>query len=370
MKRMGLRSVLLPLILILCLTLGGVLAYWEYPYPAEDISENINYKMGAFKYGLLYISSIEISGDYGTASVEKTGELSVTANIFLNQGTSSYATASITFYNSTDVSYYYDKTTCDEIADTNIGYTVSGIVQKDEIPAKTYKTVTLTFEYTDNTVSSDSYLNNFRFHFTVDKDSIGDIVAKTAVDRFKDILNNVVADDSYEQLTSAMDNRSGWNKGSSVTYIGNVSGADSGDSAVINSLFGNEFMSMDLDGDGTTEPITMMIKRQDIDGNASTGCSYTYTTWGRDTTVNGCEMTLYITSVDYGNLQSGDDVTVYAASFTLLPGETEWTELVPLTKGNASANNYSGGWGAADSFNTDTWLSDKNETIKSLAQQN
>ena len=152
-----------------------------------------------------------------------------------------------------------------------------------------------------------------------------------------------------------------------MTYIGNVAGSSDDDSKVIQTLFGDEFMSMDLDGDGKAEPITIMIKREDIDGNAATGGSYTYTNWFREYTVNGVEMTIYITSENLNNVSNGKSVVVYAASFTKLPNQSEWTDLVPLTKGTANANNYSG-YGSANSFNTDTWVSDSGKTIKELAQ--
>lgn len=233
--------------------------------------------------------------------------------------------------------------------------------------AGTYKTVTLTFAYEDQTdLANEAYSALLEFRFTVDKDSIGDIVAETALDKFEEVLNNLVIADSYEQLINGMDNRSGWNKGSAITYIGNVAGADSGDSAIINTLFGEDFISMDLDGDGKTEPITMMIKREDLDGNAATGSSYTYTSWGRDTTVSGCEMTIYITAENLNDVGSGDSIVVYASTYTLQTGAQQWSQVVPLTKGTADANNYSGGWGGADSFNTDTWRSENNQTIETL----
>lgn len=134
-------------------------------------------------------------------------------------------------------------------------------------------------------------------------------------------------------------------------------------------LFGDEFMSMDLDGDGNAEPITMMIKRENLDNNTLTGDSYTYTSWGREYVVNGVEMTLYITSENLDNVSSGKSVVVYAASFTKLPDSTTWTDLVPLTKGKANANNYSG-YGSANSFNTDTWVSDDGKTIEELIATN
>jgi len=55
--------------------------------------------------------------------------------------------------------------------------------------------------------------------------------------------------------------------------------------------------------------------------------------------------------------------------FTKLPGAEKWTELVPLTVGTANANNY-GGYGSANSFNTDTWVSTDNKTVETLVEEN
>ena len=126
---------------------------------------------------------------------------------------------------------------------------------------------------------------------------------------------------------------------------------------------------MDLDGDGKTEPITMMIKRENLDDSTATGTSYTYTSGSRNYTVHGVEMTLYITSKDLDGIRSGASVEVYAATFTILPGQGQWVQVVPLTKGTASANNYSG-WGSANSFNTDTWKSDSGKTMSQLMKEN
>ena len=48
-----------------------------------------------------------------------------------------------------------------------------------------------------------------------------------------------------------------------------------------------------------------------------------------------------------------------------LPGSDTWTDFVPLTKGTAKTNNY-GGYGSANSFNTDTWTSESGKTIREL----
>ncbi len=318
--------------------------------------------MGAFRYGLIYITKITLTGgSYSSGNVTKTGDTDITADLVLADDPASSLTLEVVFYNSTAVSYYYDEAVTVSANNAEILPTVSGVSQGEEIPAGAYKIITVTFAY-GGTASDPALLSQLHFQFTVDKDSIGDIVAESAVSRFLEVLNDP---QSYGQLTGAMDDRGGLNKASVITYIGNVAGADSGDSQVINSLFGQEFMSMDLDGDGNTEPITIMIKREDLDGNATTGSSYSYTSWGRETTVNGVEMTIYITADSFDGISSGDAMTVYAASFTKMPGADKWIEVVSLTKGTATANSYSG-WGGANSFNTDTWQSENGDTMEVL----
>lgn len=353
---------------MLFVSIAAVYSTWVYLGPAAPVSQNLPTSLSSIKYGLIYITDVTVSsGNYSTAAVQKSNDTNIAANISLNADNTSSVSVNVTFYNSTTASYFYDEAITVTGNNNNIVFDVSGIVQKDEVPSKTYKTVTVTFRLDNpSDLSNLNLISELNFKFTVDKDSIGDIVAISAIDKFKNILNNVDVADSYEQLTTAMDERTGWNKGSAVTYMGNVAGASGGDSAIINNLFGEEFMSMDLDGDGNAESITMMIKRENLDDNPTTGDSYTYTSWGRDTTVNGNEMTIYITANDFTGISNGDELVVYAATFTKLPNSDVWTEVVPLTKGKAEANSYSGGWGGADSFNTDTWVSDNGDKMAIL----
>ena len=356
------------LALITAFGISGAFAAWHFAdEPAKAVDNALYCQMNEFRYGMLYITRISVvGGSYSNAEPAVIGDLNMQANITLNPQAASSVTMEVTFYNNTSSSFYYNKTDAISWNNNAIDYTVTGIKKQDEIPGYSYKTARVTFAYAGNNVSATSLLGELQFNFVVDKDSIGDIVALTAVDRFKAILNNEVAKDSYQTLENAMNNRSGWNKASAVTYIGNVAGSSSADSNVIKSLFGQEFMSMDLDGDGKAEPITIMIKREDLDDNTTTGDSYTYTSWGREYSVSGADMTLYITAADLSNVSSGRSVVVYAAAFTKHPDSNTWTELVPLTKGTADANNYDG-YGSANSFNTDTWLSDAGISIKRLA---
>ena len=365
------RSLGLLLAIVTVMSVGSVCATWRYatgaPMPA---SSDVAISLSDFAYGMFYITRVKTTdGVYSSATCSKVGDVDIGCDITLTNAASSSVTVAVSFYNNTDVNYYYDKTETVSTDNSRIGYEVTGVAQKDAVAPHTSKTIYVTFSYTGSVPSDRSLLSQLHFKFVLDKEAIGDIVAQTAVDRFRDILNNKVYNGSYADLITGMDNRSGFNKASAITYIGNVAGSSSGDSKLIETLFGDEFMSMDLDGDGKAEPITMMIKRENLDNNVDTGADYSYSSWGSQQTVRGVEMTLYITSQDLDNVSSGQTVVVYAASFTRLPDSDVWTDLVPLTKGTAKANSYSG-YGSANSFNTDTWTSAGGKTIKQLAQGN
>ena len=357
------------LVILMPLVFSGVYASWVYLTSPDPMESNMTGRLSNFHYGSLYITKVAVTGGtYDSASATKSGDTNITADLDLTAAASSTVSVDVTFYNSTDAIYYYNKTETLSSDNNNIVYKVTGIAQKDAVDPKTYKTITVTFSYDNTAAISDTTLAaQLHFNFVVDKDSIGIVVAKTAVDRFREILNNIAAPNSYDTLDTAMDNRSGYNKASAVTYIGNVVGSSSTDSNVIENLFGSEFMSMDLDGDGKAEPITMMIKREDLDGNTKTGATYTYTNRNTPYTVRGVEMTLYITSQNL--TASSGTVVVYAASFTIPEGGNEWVDLVPLTKGTATPNNYNG-WGSNNSFNTDTWRSDDRKTLEELVLSN
>ena len=348
MCRNMVRALSLVLSLVLLLTVGGVWAVWTYYEPPEPVEEVLSAELSYFRFPDIFIRRIEPVTAGGTFT--KTGDTTATANI-----TTGGTSFTVTFYNDSDITYYFNKA---ETKSGNGNYTISGIEKGDKVTSKTELSITVTFSGVGNP--------EIFFHFVVNPDDVETVVARTAVDRFREILNTAA---DYGNLTGAMDSHSGSSK---VTYIGNVVGADSSDSNTVENLFGDEFMSMDLDGDGKTERITMMIKRENLDSDVTTGAPYSYSGWfGQTTEVEGAEMTIYITAQDLSNVSSGTDITVYAAVFTKYPGEDEWVELVPLTKGVADANNYNG-WGtSANSFNTDTWVSDGGQTLRQIiAAQN
>ncbi len=351
-------------ILLLCLTVSGVSAVWIYVSLPREVQENVSSTLGNFTYGTFYITKVEtVGGAYSYASVKKINDVNINADITLSKNTASTVVASVTFYNNTDVSYYYNETQTVSSNNNVIDYTVSGIAQKEEVPARSFKTLMVTFGFSSSNTANTDLLSELHFSFVVDKDSIGVVAAQTAVTRFGEILNNVVFEDSYQTLEDTMNDRG--NNASSVSYIGNVAGAKDADSTFIQQLFTDEFLNMDLDGDGDSEPITLMIKRENLDNNVRTGDDYTYQgLFGIDRTVQGVEMTLYITSEGF----TSRSLTVYAATFTKLEGTNEWIQVVPLTKGTADANRYSFGFGGNNSFNTDTWISVDKKVIEELVE--
>lgn len=215
------RLLCLLLSVFLLTSVGGTLATWKYATtsPAEGYSE-LPVSLMEFKYGMFYITKVLIqNGEYDSATVDEVGDVDISGDITLSSSSSSSITLWVTFYNNTDVSYYYDKTETVSWDNSSVNYTVTGIEQKDEVPARTSKTLYVTYSYTGSVPSDRSVLSQLHFKFVVDKSAIGDIVAQTAVDRFRDILNNKAFEGSYQSLENAMNNRSGFNKASAVTYI-------------------------------------------------------------------------------------------------------------------------------------------------------
>ncbi len=348
--------------------IGGVAATWSYAMaPGQPQQQGMGLAMlTQFTYGQIYVTNTEITGgDYLAAEIEKSTDTAISVDIQLSNDGTSTMSVEVMFYNNATINYYYNKAEALSWDNEAVVYAVTGIEQGELIAPQAYKELTVEFSYRNGAVADTSLLGELNFLFTIDKEDIGQVVANTALERFEDVINNEYKEDSYATLSSAMSSRgSAFNKSSAVTYIGNVAGADDADSAVLNGFF-SDVMNLDLDGDGNTEPVTMIIKRENLDDNLATGDSYTYTSWGRETTVNGVEMSLYITAHDFST--SSSNVVVYVATYTKLEGSDKWTNILPLTRGTATANNYNGGWGASNSFNTDTWKSaDTEKTIEEL----
>lgn len=115
------------LITVLCLTVSGVFAAWTFLGPALDTSNDVSSSLSGFSYGPFYITKVEVvGGDYSSADVKKVSDTNISADISLNKNTSSTVVADITFYNSTDASYYYNEEQIVSTDNDKISCTVTG----------------------------------------------------------------------------------------------------------------------------------------------------------------------------------------------------------------------------------------------------
>ena len=294
----------------------------------------------------VFISGTEIGAGVN-ADVPWYGGTNMKSTVTLDDRSNASVTFTVNFYNNSSYVYVFKEVQYIEGAqtydNTNIQFAVSGMKGGDEIAAKGRLSCQITFSYVNGNKITDQELNSLlNFVFVPADEYIPEIAAKGALDKFKEILNTSA---DHQSLLTQMDKGSGSRHDSS--YIGNVVGATSEDTKLLNTLFtedGVNHLTLDIEGEKTN--VTAMIKRKNADGQ-STGDS------------DGNEMIIYMTAADIADLPNNvNDVVVYVGVFTKLPGATEWTQVGPMYEGKAAVNNYYGYWWSKDnSINTETWYS-------------
>lgn len=196
------------------------------------------------------------------------------------------------------------------------------------------------------------------FKFGVNVDSVGAVALDAALIRFGEILNDTSSGGGYETLTSRIDDKYDGANDWKANYIGNVVDAHNDDTETIQQLFGDK-LSLTIDGAVTN--VTVLIKRENLDGNSKTGDNYTATYNGRSTSASGCEMTLYMTT---DTLEKGSPL-VYAAVFTCNQNEDgscgPWYMVGDKYEGTATIVGYEGGQ-STGSFDTGTWRTSARKT--------
>ena len=218
--------------------------------------------------------------------------------------------------------------------------------------------VTYTISRTQAANKNLNFLVNFKFGIHVD--SAGAAAIDRALEKFRQILNDTTPGGGYETLTDKIDDKYDGRNDWKANYIGNVVDSTSSDSTTINNLFDGE-LTLNINGKETN--VTVLIKREDVDGNPLTGDDYTVRhSNGGSTSGYGCEMTLYMTT---HNLQYGTP-TVYAAVFTCQRNSDgsygEWYVLGDIYEGTTNIVGYEGAQ-STGSFDTGTWRS-VNKTYK------
>ncbi len=232
----------------------------------------------------------------------------------------------------------------------------------DVLSAYETETVYITYQIGRN-VANTTLNTLVNFQFGVNVDSVSRVVIDKTFVKFGEILNDTTAGGGYETLVEKIDdkyNGADW----SANFIGNVAGAEGigeagkADTATVNNLFGGS-LKITIDGEETN--VTVLIKREDVDGNTQTGDDYTVTDGTNTASGTGCEMTLYLTTDELD--RSGANATVYAVVFTCDKNEDgtlgNWYQIGERYEGTATVVGYVGNTATQNtgSFDTGTWRS-------------
>ncbi len=319
----------------------------------------------------LFITSIEESTQSNVDSQSATYigySTTIDCSIDKTQGNNATGTVSyrVTVYNNTERVYayrglYYQTSSDgldsayngnDSISETAGNRAISVNVDFGEnssiIQPHEQLTVTVTYTLGSRLDASTAWRTLINFQFGINVDSPEEAI-DSVVNQFSNVLNSSA---TYEQLIDQIDNKydgRGW----TATYFGNVAGSSNDDSVAINTLFAGQ---LNMLINGVERPVTVIIKRENIDGNTNTGDDYTVTNGTSTTSGYGCEYTLYMTTEDLNSYNSYP--TVYAMVYTCdrdADGNLgEWYMIGEYYEGTAQVVGYIGGT-SGGSFDTGSW---------------
>ena len=301
----------------------------------------------------IYISKVEIHSQTDVSNA--TSNVVLPTNLHTDmQVNARYAsiTYRVTVHNKTDMTYWYlgmeylQDVESNNLINTSAGITVSTkdnassnstqFDTSDWIPPQTERIFYVTFNFGSKAQGDISTLINFRFGLHMGSVS----------DEFLKVLNDKNSTYGYNYLASAFDTQY---KESGSTVIGNVGT----DQTIFNNLFGS---SLTINVDGKEMPVTILIERKDVDGNKNTGDAYT-----GNTSLSGCEYTLYVTVDDLSS--PGGKATVYAISYTCGADGT-WYTIGELYEGQCTIRDYD----TTDNvyqgaFDADNWVATKKDYV-------
>ena len=305
------------------ISLSVIFAYVGYARLTDDLSiegtVNIHEIEGLYIYDYTledqYRDNVSVTGHIGTV-------LSSTVTLKEASGGTNNVTHTVIIYNNTQNTYYFDNVTpvTHNYDNTNIEF--SAAVTKsadsgepDKIGPGEQMEISVTFKFAAGASTSNPILNSkLSYNFLLEKASIEEAIIDV-ISKFKAILNDDV--DIGYLLTHIDDKYDGtdWK----ATFIGNVVGSSLEDTTHLSYLFEAH---LNLIINGVKTPITLIIKMENIDGDVNTGCMYhsTYTTSSgqvKETSGQGCELSLYITTDNISNTTNHARANpVYAVVFT------------------------------------------------------
>lgn len=328
-------------IMILTISIG-------YAAISEDLFLHGNANIEPSEYIGVYISDAEVvqSTNLSVASSEYIlpTNYSLSAN---PKGINASVTCRLTIHNNTDVTYWYlgqdildqygsnsligqsggiTVVTKDKLTDTGATFN-----QNDWIPPQTTRDIYVTYTFGSLAQGTISTLVNFKFGLKMD----------AVYDQFLAVLNDTSPGGGYDQLTSAFDDQYADGDG---CVIGNVGQ----DKALLEGLFGSDIK---ITVNGVEVPVTVMIRRDNIDGDDAHGDNYSN---GGPT---GCEYTVYITTDSLSS--AGGKATVHAISYSKLP-DGSWYRIGQLYEGTATVKDYDSSEGYDGAFDVYSWLATPN----------
>lgn len=218
--------------------------------------------------------------------------------------------------------------------------------QGAEVKAGQSLQFTVTLKYTgSNSNQTRRMLHELKF--VLDSKDLTQAVSRGITDQFADIINGNLEEDityEYDGKTITIPKDGGYDAimdhmetfSLSGSYIGNLSGSDDDDKAVLTALFEG---ALTFKVGNEEVPVTVMIKEKDVYGS------------------NTKELVLYITADTLS--ESRAYVPIYAVVFT--KSNDEWIQVGDILQGEAQVTAYDGlgatlGYGTG-SFNTEKWRS-------------
>lgn len=268
-------------------------------------------------------------------------------------GTGSSVSFDVTIVNHTKALQIYDTLVEHSSADgltsvfgfAGVDFTVSP-GQGTEIASRGRQTFRVTYKYTGSGTNQTRY-SLYSFKFVLDSDDLTQLVSEGITGTFANILNNNLEEDvhytlngetytipkngSYNVIDQNMEgSKPGWF--SSGRFMGNLSGADADDKAILTALFGDQLV---FEIAGESVDVTVMMKEKDVYGT------------------DDYEMVLFITADDLSARSTY--VPVYSVVFSR-DDRGVWQQIGDIFAGEARTNAYSGASGSG-SFNTESWRS-------------
>ena len=327
----------------------------------------------------VYITSVTTSGlNGGSATVNNFSLTVLNSYVRLANRANSTATFTITVYNNSDVVQGYNAMiyTVGDITYDNSNIVLTPQIER-RTPVEPGKSLTFdvvaSFAELYPSVTTNYVLNSIVNYEFLPLDEIpedeGEVAVLNVLDKFKKILND---SEDYKTLSDEIAANYDGSRAWTATYIGNVVGTEdyenNNDTAIVNDLF-DGVLTLNINGVDTN--VTVIIKRESVDGNSSTGDTYYY--GNPPVGVTDTEMTLYVTAEDLNSVNSGTNVTVYATVFTVDQNSNgaptgEWYQLGDMYTGTAQVVGYIGGF-SNGSFDTGTWKqTGTNSSIHSIIQ--